>query len=103
MGGSIVGRCIRVHREFDSAGGDLELGDLASWIESSVSQSICAARTGPVVRNEDGVGTNRLDHHGANRDIVAARGYGDPVAVFDAVFFSKPGVKLCTRFWILVD
>src|SRR5215469_12332088 len=103
MGGAIVCRSVWVRRAFDSAGGDLEFGDLAAWIESSVSQTICAARSSPVIRNEDGIGSNSLDYHRADCDIVAARSYGDPIAVFDAVLFGEARVKFCARLWILVD
>src|SRR5215470_17685921 len=103
MGDAIVCRSVWVRRAFDSAGGDLEFGDLAAWIESSVSQTICAARSSPVIRNEDGIGTNSLDNHGADRDIVAARGYGNPIAVMDAVFFSEARVKFRARLRVLVD
>ena len=40
--------------------------------EGSVSQTICATRPGPVIRDENGVGADRFDHHCA--DCKIARG-----------------------------
>ena len=66
-------------------------------------KTICAARAGPVVRNENRVGTDGLNDHGANRDVVASRRYGDPIAVFYAVLVGEARVEFCTRFGILID
>ena len=103
MRGPIVWCGIGARGYLDSAGGDLELRDLAAWIKSSVSQTICAARASPVIREENGVGTDRFDHHGADYEIVATGGHCDPIAVFNAVLLGKARVKFRTRFWILID
>jgi len=68
-----------------------------------MSQTICALSTGPVVRKEYSVGADGLDNHGADCDIVAARGHGDPIVVFDAVFLGEAGVKFCAWLGILID
>ena len=68
-----------------------------------MSQTICAARAGPVVRDENGVRADRFDHHCANCQIIAASGHGEPIAVFDVVLLGEPGMNLCTWLWILID
>src|SRR5579864_405 len=103
MSGSIVWGGIRACGPLDSAGRDFKLGDLAARIESSVSQTICAARAGPVVRDENGVGANRFDHHCADCKIVPAGGHCDPIAVFDVVLLGEAGMNLCAWLWILID
>src|SRR5579864_9515613 len=103
MSGSIVWGGIRACGPLDSAGRDFKLSILAARIESSVSQTICAARAGPVVRDENGVGANRFDHHCADCKIVTAGGHCDPIAIFDPVLFGKARMKFCTRLWILID
>src|SRR6185436_2945267 len=103
MSGSIVRRGIWACGELDSAGGHFELRDLAAWVKGSVSQTICATRPGPVIRDENGVGADRFDHHRADCKIVAAGGHCDPIAVFDVVLLGEPGMNLCARLWILID
>src|SRR5215469_8567143 len=102
LSASVVWKCIGAHRPFNFAGGDLEFRDLAARIERSVGQTVGAPCTRPVIRNEDGVGADRLHHQGTNREIVAARGHCYPIAVFDPALFGQPRMHFSPRLWILV-
>ena len=47
---------------FDTAGGDLVLGDLAARIDCTVRQEVCASSARPVVGDKDSVRANGAHH-----------------------------------------
>ena len=67
-----------------------------------MGEPVGAASAGPVIRNEDSIGTNGLHDHGANGQIVAASGDRDPVAVLDSMLLGQPRMNFSPRLRILV-
>ena len=82
--------------------GYLVFRNFAAWIYGSVCQAVRALRPSPVIRNKNRVGPDRAYNHGAQCHVASPGCDGDPVLVFDSVFFRQSRMDFDSRFGILI-
>ncbi len=68
-----------------------------------MSQFVRALLVGPMIGNENRVGTYGSHNQRTKRELVAPRGDGYPIAICDFVFLGQPGMQLDARFRVDVD
>src|SRR4029077_10538104 len=95
-----VGRSVRSSK---LARGYFVFGNLAAWVERAWRQSVRASPAGPMVRDEHGVRTDRLHHHGLQGDLASTRGHGHPISVLYLALLSETGMDFQPWIWILLE